>query len=343
MADKPMSTMGDGLKEKDLIGQPWEVALALRRSGWYLRSDCIWYKRSAMPCSVEDRPGTDHEYVFLFSKGPRYFYDAFAVRQRATQQSRSAATFKRNGHARNEAIPGQAVAQHRPDRSDTEPAEWRGLRTVWDILPEKLSEAHYAAFPQALPRRCILAGSSEYGVCARCGAPWKRITRKSGGNIGKSWLPHGKDLETGTSACFRAGPNVVRQPDTAPTLLEIEPEEETEEYKGKWAETDEQSASRRMLKSLKAARAAGGAHDNPYTVEHIGWARTCRCKTEERTPATVLDIFSGSGTTVKVAVELGRIGWGIDLSEKYNRIAKKRVLGATPPIPELAAALEDAS
>jgi len=35
--------------------------------------------------------------------------------------------------------------------------------------------AHYAAFPSSLPRRCILAGTSEAGCCAECGMPWERV------------------------------------------------------------------------------------------------------------------------------------------------------------------------
>jgi DNA modification methylase len=65
-----------GCKDKDLVGIPWMVAFALRADGWYLRSDIIWAKPNPMPESVTDRPTKAHEYLFLLSKGPRYFYDA---------------------------------------------------------------------------------------------------------------------------------------------------------------------------------------------------------------------------------------------------------------------------
>lgn len=68
-----------GLKPKELIGIPWRVALALQADGWYLRSDCIWDKTSAMPESVKDRPSKSHEYIFLLSKSKKYFYDYEAV------------------------------------------------------------------------------------------------------------------------------------------------------------------------------------------------------------------------------------------------------------------------
>ncbi len=69
----------NGLKPKDLIGIPWMVAFALRADGWYLRRDIIWHKPNPMPESAKDRPTTAHEYVFLLSKGPRYYYDAAAI------------------------------------------------------------------------------------------------------------------------------------------------------------------------------------------------------------------------------------------------------------------------
>lgn len=69
-----------GLKPKDLAGIPWRVALALQDDGWYLRSDIIWHKSNAMPDPARDRPGKAHEYLFLFSRSPRYFYDGNSVR-----------------------------------------------------------------------------------------------------------------------------------------------------------------------------------------------------------------------------------------------------------------------
>src|SRR6185436_10024706 len=69
----------DGLKRKELIGIPWRVAFALRADGWYLRQDIIWSKPNPMPESVTDRCTKAHEYVFLLSKSPRYYYDRDAI------------------------------------------------------------------------------------------------------------------------------------------------------------------------------------------------------------------------------------------------------------------------
>lgn len=75
-----MKAMDFGLKPKDLIGIPWMVAFALRSAGWYLRQDIIWHKPNPMPESVTDRCTKSHEYIFLLSKSPKYYYDSDAIR-----------------------------------------------------------------------------------------------------------------------------------------------------------------------------------------------------------------------------------------------------------------------
>ena len=108
-----------GLKPKDLVGIPWRLAFALQEAGWYLRSDIVWEKPNCMPESVKDRPTRAHEYVFLFSKSLKYFYDCKSVRES-------------NG---------------------------RNRRTVWSIPTEAFPGAHFATFPPKLVEPCVLAGS----------------------------------------------------------------------------------------------------------------------------------------------------------------------------------------
>jgi DNA modification methylase len=73
--------LGDAFGDKQLLGAPWRVAFALQADGWYLRSDIIWAKPNPMPESVTDRPTKAHEYLFLLTKAPRYYFDADAIRE----------------------------------------------------------------------------------------------------------------------------------------------------------------------------------------------------------------------------------------------------------------------
>ena len=59
------------------------MAFALQEDGWILRQDIIWSKPNAMPESVTDRPTKSHEYIFLFTKKERYYYDAQAIAEPA--------------------------------------------------------------------------------------------------------------------------------------------------------------------------------------------------------------------------------------------------------------------
>lgn len=72
---------GNGIKPKDLFGIPWMAAFALRSAGWFLRQDIIWHKPNPMPESVTDRCTKSHEYLFLLSKSPKYYYDQVAIMQ----------------------------------------------------------------------------------------------------------------------------------------------------------------------------------------------------------------------------------------------------------------------
>jgi DNA modification methylase len=73
------SSMPEGLKAKDLCGQPWRLAFAMQDAGWWLRQDIIWHKPNPMPESVRDRCTKAHEYLFLLTKSERYYFDQDAI------------------------------------------------------------------------------------------------------------------------------------------------------------------------------------------------------------------------------------------------------------------------
>ena len=166
-----------GLKPKDLVGIPWRVAFALQADGWYLRSDIIWSKPNPMPESVTDRPTKAHEYVFLLTKSQRYYYDAEAVREPYNQASLSRYNYE-FGHGPAAAVTNNpSVGDGTGHMALPNPAG-RNKRSVWEIATQPYPEAHFATFPEKLVEPCILAGTSERGVCAECGKPWERIVER---------------------------------------------------------------------------------------------------------------------------------------------------------------------
>jgi DNA modification methylase len=165
--------LASALKEKDLVGVPWRVALALQTDGWYLRSDIVWAKPNNIPESVRDRPTRAHEYLFLLTKSPHYFYDADAVREQSVSTHGSGNGFQRAARLRYRDANG--------GRGSDQPWEvtgWRNRRTIWPIPTRGYGGAHPATFPPALVEPCILAGTSAKGCCSRCGAPWERIVER---------------------------------------------------------------------------------------------------------------------------------------------------------------------
>lgn len=164
----------EGFKPKDLMLLPFFVAEALRQDGWYLRSVIAWCKTSAMPESVRDRPSSAWEPIFLLSKAPAYFYDAFAVRQPDKGYASGNGFAGRQGNARDTAVNGGDGTEER-----FEPSSGANLRNFWPLGPSPLREAHFAAFVPEIPRRAILAGTSQAGVCPTCLAPWRRLTEST--------------------------------------------------------------------------------------------------------------------------------------------------------------------
>lgn len=160
------------LPPKQLIGIPWRVAFALQADGWYLRSDIIWSKPNPMPESVTDRPTKSHEYIFLLSKSPRYYYDAKAIREPMAPSSEQRGPVDFGGKKGRHYSPPPTDPNYRNGHE-----QWgrtydyrisnadgnRNKRTVWTVSSQPFAEAHFATFPQKLIEPCILAGSPEGG------------------------------------------------------------------------------------------------------------------------------------------------------------------------------------
>ena len=141
-----------GLKEKDLIGIPWMFAFAMRADGWYLRQDIIWHKPNPMPESVKDRCTKAHEYIFLFSKNKKYFYDNEAIKEPAKDWG---TRDRSKGKYHNE---GTGLQPHSGlEKSYTT----KNKRSVWSVTNKPYKGSHFAVFPPDLIEPCIKAGSEE--------------------------------------------------------------------------------------------------------------------------------------------------------------------------------------
>jgi DNA modification methylase len=283
-----------GMKEKDLLGQPWLLAFALRDDGWYLRQCVIWHKPNAMPESVRDRCTTAHSYVFLLSKNARYWFDSDALAEPAEwarwgdqttpkyegtdtasgwmqPKSKQELTGENRPVGRGDTYSGfNALWEERLANGDG--PRTKNARSVWSIPTSGFSEAHFATFPEALVERMLLAGCPEW-TCLVCGKARERVSEVS----------YGKSPKHGTGSTIRK-----RNEDT-----------DTNGWAG---ET--------MPRLAKHS-------------ETVGWS-DCGCNAGF-VPGTVLDPFMGSGTTALVARKLGRKAAGVELNESYCEMAARRL------------------
>ena len=296
--DKPVAA---NLKPKDLVGIPWRVAFALQADGWYLRSDIIWAKPNPMPESVTDRPTKAHEYVFLLSKQPRYFFDQEAVREPHTttvHRNTAPTTEYGNGRTPSEVAGkqvnrgGKALAYAYTDGVQGNPAG-RNIRSVWEIATQPYPEAHFATFPEELARRCIAAGCPEQ-ACRVCGKARERVVERIERERPTSGPTRGGSSRSRVALGMASGTGTLARP--------TEVVNETRGF------TDCECWTRAW------------EHSDACTIT------PCICKDGSKyRPGIVLDPFMGSGTVAFVARKLGRHSIGIDLNESYLELAARRL------------------
>lgn len=290
---RPKLPAGAGLtsaayKPKDLLLQPFMLAIALRADGWYLRQIIVWHKPNAMPESVRDRCTTAHSYVLLLSKQQRYWFDGDAISEPAewarwgdqtvpkyegTDTSSGWIQPKTKAELRARSRDGDWQSgglengkSTWPDGRQTggpSPGATKNARSVWTIPTEGYAEAHFATWPQVLVERILKAGCPEH-VCKKCGKARERQTESS--------------------------------------------------YSGQ-APDSEARIEAPMVKSF------GGRADR--RTETTGWT-DCGCNAGY-TAGTCLDPFLGLGTTALVARRLGRRTIGVELNQQYAHMAARRL------------------
>lgn len=292
---------GAGVKPKDLCLIPARVAIAAQADGWWVRSMIIWSKPNPMPESCTDRPTDSYEHILMLTKSARYFCDAEAVKETKAPTTTTDERTNENGKRRERGFPG-APSNGGTNLGGSEGG--RNLRNVWNFSTQPYKGAHFATFPEELPRRCILAATSERGACIQCGAPWERVT----GDIDRaSW--NGSTFDGECDLTLR--PNTQRRSDKQSELGK-------RTYTGfndRWDESEAAGVDSRT----------------------IGFRPSCACRGQKgkTKPCVVLDPFGGSGTTGRVAIELGRTPILIDVAYGeggYSELADARTRNVQRPL-----------
>lgn len=179
----------------------YDLLKGLKKSGWYLRQDIIWHKPNPLPESVTDRCTKAHEYIFLLSKSPKYYFDQQSIKTPLKdssvlrllqnielQRGSDRIPGKTNGPMKarvsgrkprpgidenggNQAkghipmgIEGTSFKGHRGNfKANGEPigGSMANKRSIWTVPTKPFRGAHFATYPEELIVDCIKAGSKE--------------------------------------------------------------------------------------------------------------------------------------------------------------------------------------
>jgi DNA modification methylase len=316
-----------GLKQKDLCGIPWRVAFALQADGWWLRSAFPWVKVNPMPESVQDRPTTAHENLFLLTKRDSYFYDSDAVRAPSAPS-----TLERDRYSRIVQSGNKSYVPGSPDHS--------GIHAPYSVVHDHETPSN----PAGRNRRTsdwFLESLDERIAEQRAYLQHLESVRRKGGMLvdeGGDPLAVVLSTESFRGAHFATMPRRLVEPClkastsqagccprcSAPLARVTEKLEGDHETAGRPKKTAGM-ASKTSTLSLSGNGSKEWAERGGKSLT-VGWTPTCSCtETANPVPSLVLDPFCGAATTLVVAEALGLRAIGLDLSREYLTMSRRRL------------------
>lgn len=323
-----------GFAPKNLLMMPFRVAMALQDDGWYLRSVCPWIKRNCMPESCNDRPTTAIEYVFLLSKSARYYYDAEAVKIQASADTHARYARGRSDHHKwaDGGPGGQSIAQS----FDHMKAPGVHPKTVPAGQGIKSNVSYEAALKDVVGSRARRNSDwffeSFQGLLQdEDGDPLAFIVN-SRGFKGAHFATFPEKL---VEPCIKAGTSEKGCcPECgAPWERQTAASDRYAAVLGRGYH-DHSADLQKGMQSVRGSNVQNKMRDAGIpAAEYIttGWAPTCSHNLEP-VPCTILDPFSGAGTTGNVAERLGRKYIGIELNPAYSEMADRRIDAARLPL-----------
>lgn len=150
--NRPPPSFPRSVKRKSLCLIPERFTIGMLDQGWTLRNRIVWHKPNHMPSSVKDRFSCSWEYLFLFSKARKYYFDLDAVRI-----PHKASTLKRRNYKWKAPRPMRDTADKTEESNMCHPFG-KNPGDCWQILTRAFREAHFAVYPEELCERPIQAG-----------------------------------------------------------------------------------------------------------------------------------------------------------------------------------------
>jgi DNA modification methylase len=286
-----------GLKPKDLCGVPWRVAFALQDSGWYLRQDIIWAKPNPMPESVRDRCTKAHEYLFLLTKSPKYYFDQEAILEPCSPGT----------HARlSQDVQNQIGSERANGGAKTNGNMKAVARKPGNVNPPKGQLAYEAGDDRHRTKAGLLA----YAEKQRLPAGWATGTeRREHRNLRGNYTEERK-VYPGTGVGFGRGTDAEQR------------------GRGRVKNNESFDAAMAIMPTKRNRRSVWTIPTQSYSEAHFATfpeALVEPCILAGSRPGDIVfDPFMGSGTVAQVAQRLGRKWLGSELNPEYIELQGDR-------------------
>ncbi len=344
-----------GLKPRDEVLIPFRLALALQEDGWYVRKDIVWQKNNPMPESISGWHWARHR-IKVEERGERHSKRNVETTRQVGNSwpDNSGGVFKQM--AKWEDCPGCPKCS--PNNGLVlRKGSWRPTSSHEYILMLTQSE-HYWSDGEAVKE--LTSGTAHArgnGVNPKAKMPGKN----SKVNIDRDVEHEDRAFKVRQNESYSASVVSLVSTRNVRSVWAFATENSKSEH---FATFPQEMVKRCILASCPAfvcpkcgkpwARIMKFTnHENKREEAHVpnnvptktdstGWALTkastgewkptCRCGLAETVPGVALDPFVGTGTTCAVAQSLGRRSIGIEISEEYLKMARKRITAAAPPL-----------
>jgi DNA modification methylase len=324
-------------KNKSLWLIPHRVAIAMRDEGWVLRNTVIWHKPNHMPCSIKDRLTPSHEYVFFFSKKKKYYFDLDAIREPHQ-------TLNASRYLHKETLAAKLGVEVKPQANQTlldmEVIERKGYKNTklkGETVINQGARWGFNRDGEHMENRYSDGGKNPGDVFLNEKFHFTKEDELRA--VSEMGMIKGKTART-TARLYMGGSGGMHPLGKNPGdvhSLQTESGEIIEGNSGEWWFIDGFNIECPTCGSQFETSTNEFYTDNPDDLWHINTQsfkdshfavfpttlveKIVRCSS--RVGDSVLDPFSGSGTTAIVAERLNRVGLGMDLS--YNDVRERRV------------------
>ena len=336
-----------GFRPKNLIGQPWRVAIALQEWGWYLREDIIWHKPAPMPESCVDRCTKAHEYIFHLTKPDK----CLIFRSRDTNEF----IFERKLTKEEKAQKVETASGHLMPR-------WMVLDYYYnqDAIREPVTGGTHARIAQNLLGQ---TGSGRANGNTRQDRPMKAVVKKriagwdygpgkhrsvdhAKASSGETKFRLGKPASSTLEGSYQGRHDGVTSPDQRTPKLDLaDPETDRssagermgrgEGWRNKYNESFAEATSGEIVDNRNArsvwtipSRGYAGAHFATFPEELAYKCLLVGC----RPGGVVCDPFGGSGTTAEMAKKLNLNSIMIDINPNNVPLMQERLNSQQDPL-----------